>query len=139
MEIVRLYIRGEEKRGVVDRMVLEEGVGILGQVQGKEDRQVSVLPGEVRQALENMEEHGLCTQRFQENITIDQLDLGEWGPGDRMRMGEVLVEITRLEKSCFSDCPLLRSHSKCPLAKGVLYAKVVEGGTLQKGESVSKI
>lgn len=62
-------------------MVLEEGVGILGQVQGKEDRQVSVLPGEVRQALENMEEHGLCTQRFQENITIDQLDLGEWGPG----------------------------------------------------------
>ena len=61
MEIVRLYIRGEEKRGVVDRMVLEEGVGILGQVQGKEDRQVSVLPGEVRQALENMEEHGLCT------------------------------------------------------------------------------
>ena len=140
MEVVRLYIKGDKEKGFVDQMILQSGLGIVGQAKGKDgDRQISILSLEDRRDIQEMSEPGLCTGRFRENITIHRLEVEKFHPGDQVNIGNATIEVTKIEKDCFPQCPLVKNKKKCSLTKGVIYARVVTGGVLQRGDKVSKI
>lgn len=139
MEISRIYIRGNNMQKFVENVMLRKGIGIIGNIFPKEaQRQISIFSEEGRREIENLETQGLCTKRFQENITIQYLKIQDVVIGDKFIIGEIVLEITEVGKECFKNCKLIKAKKACPLLKGVIYAKVLVGGGMKLGDIVIK-
>lgn len=98
-------------------------------------------PGSRRQVLlvqaETLQEVNLKPADIRENITTLGIPLTNLGPGDRLTVGQVVLEVTgpctgcaRLEEVKPGLQNTLSGH------RGIL-AKVVHGGTIEVGESVN--
>lgn len=137
MKISRIYIKNDHQRGYVKEVHFQQGVGILENKRPKSThRQVAIFTEEGRRTVENLQIHGLCTKRFHENITIEDLDLKDLKIGNTLSIGKSLLEITEVGKRCFPDCNLLKDKNPCPLTKGVAYGKVLTDGKIHVDDEV---
>lgn len=98
-----------------------------------DERQLSLLPREAREAVERMGKRGLCMERFFANVEIAAFSPPD--PGERLAVGEAVLEVTRAEKRCFPACGLAREGTACPL-KACRFARVVRGGEVSPGSRV---
>ena len=74
---------------------------------------------------------------FGENITVEGLDLNEVSVLDRFSIGPVELEITQIGKTCHGDdCAIFREVGKCVMPKEGLFARVLEGGTIERGQQM---
>lgn len=140
MQIKKIFIKNKENNplGYVEQASLEVDIGIIGDIHSKGcDQQISIYSEEGRSALEILEEHGLCTKRFQENITISNLIINKFKVGDMLKLGTTILQITKTEKKCFSDCNLYKNNKPCILTEGILYCKVILGGEIHIMDQVS--
>ena len=126
------------------------GLGVEGDFYSKGgDRQVSILLAESRERMTAMEEEGLCFSRFRENLTIGyetQIHHTKarrhegrnlvFMPGDCLNIGETVLEISSDRKRCFEECDLFKAGKFCPLAGMYLFAKVIKGGIIHRGDTV---
>lgn len=112
----------------LDRWGLEAG-------DGEDNRQISLLPGEAREAVERMGKRGLCMERFYANLEIAGLPALE--SGQRLTAGDAVLEVTDVRKKCFPECLLVREGADCPLKTGCRFARVVRGGTVAVGDAVA--
>jgi molybdopterin adenylyltransferase len=72
---------------------------------------------------------------FGENITTRGIDLGALVPGDMLEVGEALLEITAIGKSCHGDgCDIFRRVGRCVMPSRGVFCGVVEGGTVKPGD-----
>lgn len=139
MRISRIYIKGNNRQNFVKGASLTEEKGIIGNsLPKKPHRQIAIFSEEGRREIENLETQGLCTKRFQENITIQDLNIGDIVIGDIFTIGEVVIEITEVGKNCFKDCPFIMTKKPCPLSKGVIYARTLSSGSINIGDIVTK-
>ncbi|HHT51002.1 MAG TPA: hypothetical protein GXZ78_05990 [Eubacteriaceae bacterium] len=139
MRISRIYIRNDNSLHLVNSVFLLEGIGIKDNSPSKdEDKQISIFSEEGRKEIDNLVEHGLCTKKFQEDITIEDLIISDLSPGEKLVMGKVVIEITMVGKRCYGDCPLISTKSFCPLRRGIVFGKVLEGGQIETGNIVIK-
>lgn len=139
MQIKRIFIKDNKYNplGYVERAYLEESIGMIGDIHSKGgDQQISIISEEGRRTLDNLDEHGLCSSRFQENITIDNLVINKYKVGDMLKLGLTILQITKTEKKCFPDCNLYKSNKPCILTEGVLYCKVILGGEIHLMDQV---
>ncbi len=131
------------KKGVVkkerERIVLKEGWGIDGDAHaGKWHRQVSLLAGEsidkVREILPSLQNGA-----FAENIITRGIDLTTLQKGDHLHLGEeVVLEVTQIGKKCHNDgCAIKKATGDCIMPKEGIFAKVLHGGTLRKGDALT--
>jgi MOSC domain-containing protein YiiM len=111
-------------------------------VHGGPDRAVCLYSLERILALQ-AEGHPIFPGSIGENVTITGLDWDEIVPGVRLRIGDVILEITRYTTPCnqieesFADLDSQRiSHKKHPGWSRV-YARVLQTGTLKIGDSVA--
>ncbi len=132
------------KKGIVKREIntvfFEQGWGIQEDAHaGKWHRQVSLLAGE---SIDRVKEKlpGLKNGAFAENIITRDIDLSAVQIGDRLQLGEdVLLEITQIGKKCHNDgCVIKKATGNCIMPKEGLFARVLHGGSLQKGASLCK-
>src|SRR5690554_5604790 len=99
MRISRIYIRNDNSLHLVNSVFLLEGIGIKDNSPSKdEDKQISIFSEEGRKEIDNLVEHGLCTKKFQEDITIEDLIISDLSPGEKLVMGKVVIEITMVGK-----------------------------------------
>ncbi|NOY53213.1 MAG: MOSC domain-containing protein [Deltaproteobacteria bacterium] len=133
------------KKGVVkkerERVVLKENWGIDGDAHaGKWHRQVSMLAGEsiekVRKILPSLKNGA-----FAENIITEGIDLNTFKKGDRLHLGEkVVLEVTQIGKQCHNDgCAIKKATGDCIMPKEGIFTKVLHGGTLRKGDPVTRL
>jgi len=135
MKISRIYLKNTENKGYVENAILQVDLGIVGNTRTlKMDRQVSIFSEEDRKNLEELEVHGLCTLRFHEDITIKNLIFADIIIGNKLELGNLILEITEIGKRCFSECSLFKEKKPCPLTKGIIYAKVISGGEIRIGD-----
>ncbi len=133
------------KKGIVKREIdevqLEDDWGITRDAHaGKWHRQVSLLAGEsIDRAKEKLPT--LKNGAFAENIITRNIDLARVKIGDRLRLGEnVVLEITQIGKKCHNDgCAIKKATGNCIMPKEGLFARVISGGTLKKGDSICTI
>jgi MOSC domain-containing protein YiiM len=97
-------------------------------------------PGGSRQVLlidtETLQEFGVAPGALKENITTARLDLPGLTPGTRLRMGEALLEISKLCTPCeFVDRVQPGLREKLRLRRGML-ARVLEGGSIRVGDDI---
>jgi molybdopterin adenylyltransferase len=131
----------EETGGVkhaVDRVKLVRGHGIEGDGHaGTWHRQISLLAEE---QVEQMRAKGLTLEAgaFGENIVTQGLELTDIQVGRRLRVGdEAVLQITQIGKTCHSRCKIYYAAGDCIMPKRGIFARVIRGGELAKGDSVS--
>jgi len=106
---------------------------------GTGHRQVSLLGKESIPKIERLSVEGLCTGRFNENITTEGICLYEFPVGTRFSIGLCELEITQVGKECFRQCPIYNNAGDCSLSGEVVFARVNEGGLIQPGDELRVI
>jgi len=139
-KVVSLNI--SDKKGVrkkpVDSVVIKENYGIESDAHASEKwhRQISLLALE---SIEKMQAMGLKVGPgdFAENITTQGIDLPVLPIGTRMTIGnEVEVEVSQIGKVCHTRCAIYHQAGDCVMPKEGIFVKVLEGGTIKKGDEI---
>ncbi|MBC7322377.1 MAG: MOSC domain-containing protein [Acetomicrobium sp.] len=132
-----------KKKGTVKEDVGEAtlivGMGLEGDAHaGFMHRQVSLLALE---DIEKMREKmpNLGPGSFAENITVKGLDMDSLSIGDRISVGETLLEVTQIGKECHSKCEIFKITGDCIMPKKGIFCAVIKGGRVKKGDVVKKV
>ena len=73
---------------------------------------------------------------FGENLVIDRLDTDLFGIGTRLKIRDVLLEITQIGKVCHTRCAIYYATGDCIMPRSGLFARVLAGGPVAAGMAV---
>lgn len=141
MRVVELKIKDED--GYIHYLrqtIIDNKLGVVGEFPKRDQRkQVSLLSRRVRNLIDEEELEGLCLFRFYENITIEGLDANDLMIGDRIQIGETILEVTSIGKRCFKECKLIQSGEDCELFMNVVFTKVIKSGFVKIDDEASSL
>ena len=130
-----------EKKGTVKHPVpeiqLKIGHGILGDAHaGSWHRQVSLLADE---SVELMRQRfpDIPTGAFAENILTQGIALSKLPIGTKLRVGQVLLQVTQIGKECHADCAIRRQVGDCVMPREGIFTKVLEEGSIRPGDEIT--
>jgi MOSC domain-containing protein YiiM len=125
---------------------LIENFGVGGDAHGEGGiRQVSLL------AIESINKQNACPKvknngeplvpgDFAENITTQGIDLTSLRIGERFRIGKAaVIEISKIGKECHKFCAIYYKTGDCIMPREGIFAKVINGGIINKGDIITKI
>ncbi len=126
-----------EKKSDVGKGLLVEGLGLEGDAHaGGWHRQVSLLASE---SIEKIRQMGLEVGPgdFAENLTTSGIDLVSLPVGTRLAIGtQILLEVTQIGKACHNRCAIYYQVGDCVMPREGIFARVLKGGTIQKGDPI---
>lgn len=130
-----------EKKGTVKHPVPEIQLkidhGILGDAHaGNWHRQVSLLADE---NVERMRQRfpDIPTGAFAENILTRGIALSKLPVGTKLRVGQVLLQVTQIGKECHADCAIRRQVGDCVMPREGIFTKVLEEGSIRPGDEIT--
>jgi len=129
--------KGTQKAPIPSGIFIED-YGLSGDAHAEQGirRQVSLL---AEGSIEKMKKLGIEVGPgdFAENLTISGLELHCLPPGTRLQAGsEVLFEITQIGKACHKGCAIFAQVGTCIMPKEGVFARVIQGGTVNVGDPV---
>ncbi|HJO63079.1 MAG: MOSC domain-containing protein [Desulfobacterales bacterium] len=139
MKIISLAISKKKatRKQVINEALLIKNHGIKGDAHaGNWHRQVSFLSSESIEVARRM---GLDVSfgDFAENIATEGIDWKTMPIGTRVKLGDsAFVEITQIGKECHTKCAIYYKAGDCIMPKEGVFAKVLEGGTIQCGDKI---
>jgi len=104
---------------------------------GNWHRQVSFLGLESIEKMKALGIKGLCTGKFAENITTEGIELYTLPIGTRLAIGDSLLEVTQIGKECHQKCAVFHQVGHCVMPKEGIFARVLKGGTIKTGDSIT--
>ena len=132
-----------EKKGVgktkIEEVNLIEEFGLENDAHGgKWHRQVSLLE---KEKIEDFIARGGNVKfgDFGENFVTEGLDLGKIQVGDKISIGDSLLEITQKGKQCHVKCNIFKMVGDCIMPKNGVLARVLKGGHVKNGEEIQLI
>ena len=134
-----------DRKGVrkkpVEEAVLRTDYGIEGDAHASSEwhRQVSLLALE---SIRKMQEMGLDVHPgdFAENITTEGLDLISLPLGTRIQIGrDIIGEVSQIGKECHTRCAIYYQAGDCVMPKEGIFIKVIQGGIVRTGDTVSLV
>ncbi|MCC7103836.1 MAG: MOSC domain-containing protein [Chloroflexi bacterium] len=147
----RVYQINISAGGVPKRPVERAVLGPLGLAgdehndranHGGPERAVCLFSLEVIRVLA-AEGHAVAPGVLGENLTLVGLEWSRLRPGDRLRVGPALIEVTRFTTPCinikpaFKDGRFDRVLEQYHPGQSRVYARVIEGGQLATGDPVT--
>lgn len=127
-----------KEKGTAKFMVQEaniiEDFGIEGDAHaGKWHRQVSLLALE---KIENFREKGANVDfgAFGENLVVSGIELNKLPIGQKLKVGEVLLEVTQIGKKCHDKCQIYYQVGQCIMPTNGIFTKVLKGGIVKVGD-----
>lgn len=139
-----LAINISEEKGAIKNPI-EEGFfkvnhGLEGDAHaGNWHRQVSLLGIESVKKMKAVGIDVLAAGQFAENITTEGLTLYELPIGTKLKIGEVLLEVTQIGKECHVGCKIKQLVGECVMPKEGIFAKVLEEGYIKAGDNIEVI
>ncbi|SMC76176.1 MOSC domain-containing protein [Sporomusa malonica] len=130
--------KGERKKNVGKANLLV-GLGLEGDAHaGFKHRQVSLLALE---SIEKMRKMGLDVHPgdFAENITTEGLNLPVLPIGTKLKIGDVLMEVSQIGKECHTRCNIYYQAGDCVMPKEGIFAIVITGGLVANGDTIEVI
>ena len=132
-----------EKRGTakyeIEEAILVKDWGIQGDAHaGHWHRQVSLL------SYEKIEEFrkkraDIEPGAFGENLIVSGYDFRNLAVGTRFQCGEVVLEMTQIGKECHSHCEIYKRMGECIMPREGVFAIVLHGGMVRKGDTLERI
>lgn len=136
-----LAINISEKKGTikkpVEQAMFKINHGIVGDAHaGDWHRQVSLLGIE---SFKKMEDKGLTLKKgaFAENLTTEGIELFSLPIGTRMKIGEVVLEVTQIGKECHHGCAIKTTVGECVMPVEGIFCKVIEEGTIRTNDTIT--
>lgn len=128
-----------ERKTPVESVDLLPNHGIVGDGHaGNWHRQVSLL---AQESIDKMRQMGLDVKAgdFAENITTLGIDLPVVPVGTQLRIGRARVEVTQIGKECHTRCAIYHQAGDCVMPKEGIFVKVLDGETIQSGDTIEAI
>lgn len=128
-----------EKKVNVGKGELVVNFGLADDVHGGDwHRQVSLLALE---SIDKMRGKGLEVNPgdFAENITTEGLVLHTLPIGTKMKIGDILLEVTQIGKECHSKCNIYHTVGDCVMPREGIFVKVLKGGPVAVGDTIEVI
>jgi molybdopterin adenylyltransferase len=130
-----------DEKGTIKRDVgkgtIVDGYGLENDAHGGPwHRQVSLLS---EASIQKMADIGLDVFPgiFAENITVRGIDLPKLPVGIWLRIGEeAVLEITQIGKECHTGCAIFQQVGQCVMPKEGVFAKVIRGGEVKRGDVI---
>jgi MOSC domain-containing protein YiiM len=121
----------------VGRGTLVEEYGIDGDAHGGfAHRQVSLIASEdidtMREKLPDLEPGS-----FAENLTTEGFDLASLKLGDRVEVGDCVLEVSQIGKECHSKCQVFYKTGDCIMPRKGIFCRVIQGGTVKSGDFIT--
>ncbi|NLV74011.1 MAG: MOSC domain-containing protein [Chloroflexi bacterium] len=110
--------------------------GIVGDAHaGPWHRQVSLL---AQESIDKMRTRGLNVHpgSFAENITTEGLELHTLPVGTRIRLGNVLTELTQVGKECHTRCAIYETAGDCVMPREGVFVRILADGQIAVGDVV---
>lgn len=126
-----------DRKTPVDLAELRINHGIVGDAHaGEWHRQVSLL---AKESIFKMQQLGLKVDAgdFAENLTTEGIDLLALAIGDRIQVGDALLEVSQIGKECHTRCAIYHQAGDCVMPKEGLFARVIAGGMAAPGASIA--
>jgi MOSC domain-containing protein YiiM len=122
----------------IKKGILKTGFGLEGDAHADSGwhRQISLLSME---SIAKAREMGMDVGPgdFAENITSEGIELFTLPIGTLLTVGDsVLLEISQIGKECHSGCAIMKQTGKCIMPKEGVFAKVIQGGPVNSGDSI---
>ena len=129
-----------ERKGTMKHEVPEIRVKIKHGIEGDAHagdwhRQISLLGTESVDKLRHILPD-IPAGAFAENILTEGITLYKLPIGTRLRVGEVLLEVTQIGKECHMDCAIRKQVGDCVMPREGIFTVVVEEGTIKAGDKV---
>ncbi len=133
-QVSNVFIAVERRKAMkpVEQALAVTDRGFLGCVHGRAGSRRQVLLADI----ETLREFGLLPGTIRENITTAGLNLAELRPGQRLGMGEAILEVTVPCEPC-SRMDEIRMGLQRELEnrRGML-CRVIEGGRISRGDAI---
>ncbi|MBE6054858.1 MAG: MOSC domain-containing protein [Clostridium sartagoforme] len=133
-----LAICTSKHKGTLKNQVNEatfiEDFGIEGDAHaGKWHRQVSLLAFE---KIEEFRNKGgkVNFGAFGENLVVEGFELNKLPVGQRLEVGEVLLEVTQIGKECHDKCAIYYQVGECIMPSNGIFTRVIKGGEVRVGD-----
>ena len=130
--------KGTEKHPVQDIEIIEDHGLEKDAHAGKWHRQVSLLSYEKREEFKvkgaNVEDGA-----FGENLLVSGIEFTSYPVGTQFKMGDVLLELTQIGKSCHSHCAIYHQVGQCIMPHQGVFTRVIHGGHICVGDTVEVI
>ncbi|MBU0573143.1 MAG: MOSC domain-containing protein [Candidatus Margulisiibacteriota bacterium] len=141
-KIKNTCINGERgQKSEVASLNLVKDKGIAGDYHARGgNRQISLLADESIQKMRALlgEKHKkiLFPGAFGENIITEGIDLLTLKIGQSIKINQAVLEISKIGKDCPAPCEIHRLTGKCIMPTEGIFAKVLEEGTISKGDKI---
>ena len=114
--------------------------GLKGDIHGGPgDNQVVFFGVEGRYKLSESPEEGLCFKRFVPTLATEGIDLFKLSVGSVLKIGDSIMEISRVGKRCYPECVLVQAGTLCVMPDEVVFARVVESGLVRVGDMIQMV
>jgi len=121
----------------VDQAELRVSHGIVGDAHaGDWHRQISLLATESIAKMKAILPD-LADGAFAENIVTSGLELKSLPIGTKLHLGDTVLELTQIGKECHYGCAIREATGDCVMPREGVFCKVLEGGVIRPGDSVS--
>lgn len=127
------------KKEVVAQGLLREEYGLIGDAHADSitHRQISLLAIESINKMRDMG-YKVGSGDFAENLTTTGIDLVSLSVGTQISVGNaIILEISQIGKDCHRGCTIFRETGKCIMPKEGVFARVIHGGKVQAGDTIS--
>lgn len=124
------------KKTPIRKGVFIKDYGLKGDAHaGNWHRQVSLLSIE---SIEKMEGEGIEFKEgdFAENLTTKGLKVYELPLKTRIKVGEVILEISQIGKKCHDGCEIKKMTGHCIMPKEGVFAKVIKEGIIKENDPI---
>ena len=133
--VCRAPAKGMQKVDIGEALLVEDK-GMEGDAHfGFQHRQVSLLNAEEAAKIRE-KVPGLKPGDFAENLLVEGFDLSKLKLGDRVLVGETLLEVTQIGKECHSHCAIYEAAGDCIMPRLGIFCCVVRGGTVRCGDTI---
>lgn len=129
--------KGTKKEPIAEA-VLRQDYGLIGDAHADcgTHRQVSLLAIESINKIRSLG-FNIGPGDFAENLTCEGIELVSLPVGTRLSIGrKVILEISQLGKECHIGCDIYRQIGKCIMPKEGVFARVIQGGLVKRGDKI---
>ncbi|MBU0672370.1 MAG: MOSC domain-containing protein [Candidatus Margulisbacteria bacterium] len=127
-----------QKTAVKDIALIKD-LGVEGDYHAKGgERQVSLLAAE---SIQKMKDKGLKLEpgAFGENIVTEGIDLLSLKIGQKIKLGQTELEISKIGKECPERCAIYYAAGDCIMPREGIFAKVLKSGKVKAGDALEVI
>lgn len=135
---IKIFHKKGEPAEIVSQAECLVDSGLVGDRFAKGgEKQLTAIDEICENWLSQQETEGLCFKRFKANITVENMDLSAFKPGQKLILRDAELEFSQENKECFAECVRVHNKMDCKLRNHAKYLKVSKSGKICESDKIT--